>query len=141
MSRMVKFASYVLVLVGATALVRAGTVNADHAAGTLDVSLTATAASAVGGGETRFVVTVQNGDHRPVANVAVSVIVEAVGQSGGHGASQHGSTELSFAAEPADRVGEYAANVKMPGEGEWKVTIVHGDQRAEFKVVGNQDSI
>ena len=108
--------------------------NAEHQSDLSSIRLGTIPERAIVGEEMRFSVSILNKDHRPLTDVPVAIIAEKATQPRGHSEGQHEAPRLSAEARPAGQAGEYIASLKLPSDGEWKITVVHGDSHAEFSL-------
>lgn len=104
------------------------------------ISLVTAPTRPIAGEETRLTVTLKNSANgQSIANVSVAITAEKVNAAsmGGHqgmSSNQAMNTRLTAVAKSSDHVGEYVASLKLPEQGDWKITVISGDTTAEFRI-------
>lgn len=117
------------------ALLAPAQISAAPSSGHASVALATKPERPVAGVETRLTITLQDRNQQVLAGALVQVRAEMV--MAGMAGMQHGNV-LTLTAKQSDKPGEYVGSIKLPNEGDWKITIVAGDSVAEFKVTANK---
>lgn len=114
-------------------------VSAEPPSSDARISLVTAPDQPIAGEETRLIVTLKDANGQSIANASVSITAEKVtsASTGGHksmSSDQAMSTRLTAVAKASDHKGEYLASLKLPEEGDWRITVIGGDSSAEFRI-------